>query len=204
MWHSTHLKDCTRWENHYRVNNFSAFPMAGGPLSILLPSWNHGQSADGHGCKKQFPRSRHDLWRFNIDSGRSVSSLIRYSKQKLHTLVTQINRHSWFQMQPSCCCWMSTKKEFVLASYSSWVIQSLFFSPKPCRSALRFTEPLTQRASASFPGNRTTGFETDKSTARIAEVQDDFRSNSNPPVGLQNVERDKFTFIIASENNLSS
>jgi len=99
---------------------------------------------------------------------------------------------------------MSTKKEFVLTSYSSWVIQRFFYSPKPCRSALRFTEPLIQKASASFPGNRAMGFETDKSTTRFAEVQDNLRFNSNPPVGLQGVERDEFTFIIASENNLSS
>jgi hypothetical protein len=119
----------------------------------------------------------------------------------------QINLHNWFRMQQSCwCCWMSDKKEFVLTSYTSWVIHSLFYSPKPCRSALRFTEPLIQRVPASIPGNKATGFEweTDSSTAPIAEVKKDLNPNFNPPAGLHGVERKKFAILIASENNVSS
>jgi len=87
---------------------------------------------------------------------------------------------------------MSNKKEFILTSYSSWVIQSIFYSPKPCRSALSFAEPLTQRRPTFSPGNKATGCETGNSTSHIAKVKDYLSSNSNPPVDLQDVERDKF------------
>jgi hypothetical protein len=94
---------------------------------------------------------------------------------------------------------MNNKKEFIVTSYTSWVIQSILYSSKPCRSALRYTEPLTQRTTASA-GNKATGCETDNSTAPIVEVKDGLSSNSNPPVDIQGVEKDKLTILIASEN----
>jgi hypothetical protein len=175
--------------------------MANEPLSILLPSWNHDQSTECRRCKEQFKRTRHDLWRFDLSSGQSVSILIRYSKLKLHTLIMQINHHNWFQTHPSCCyCWISEKEEFILTSYPGCVIQSIFYSPKPYRSALRFTEHLTQRTTAFSPGNKATGCETDNSAGPIAEVKEDLSSNSNPPVDHKGLERDELTILVASEN----
>jgi len=175
--------------------------MANDPLSILLPSWNHNQSTECRRCKEQFKRSRHDLWRFKLSGGQSVSILMRYSELKLHTLIMQIKPYNWFQTHPSfCCVWMSNKEEFILTSYSSCVIQNIFYSPKPCRLALRFTEPLTQWTTASSPGKEATGCEIDNSAAPIAEVKDDLSSNSNPPVDLKGVERDELTILISSEN----
>jgi hypothetical protein len=95
---------------------------------------------------------------------------------------------------------MSKKEEIILTSYTGCVIQSIFYSPKPCRSALRFTEHLTQRTTASSPGNKGTGCETDNSAAPVVEVKEDLSSNSNPPVDLKGVERDELTILIASEN----
>jgi hypothetical protein len=46
------------------------------------------------------------------------------------------------------------------------------------------------------------GCETDSSTDPIAEVKDDMSSNSNTPVDLQGVERDKLNIFIASENQV--
>lgn len=75
MWllHSAYLKDCTSWENHYRVNNFTAFPVVNHLPIVLLPRWKHqDQSTEGCGCKEQFTHSRHDWWHFDTRSGRFV------------------------------------------------------------------------------------------------------------------------------------
>ena len=53
---------------------------------------------------------------------------------------------------------------------------------------------------ASSPGSKVRGCENDNSAAPIAEVKDDLGSDSNPPVELQGVEKDKLTILIASKN----
>jgi hypothetical protein len=95
---------------------------------------------------------------------------------------------------------MGVKKGFIPPAYPSWVIQSILYSPKTCRLALKFTKPLTQLSTASSPEKKVTGCETDNSTAPIAEVKEDLCCNSNPPVDLLGMEWDKLTILIASEN----
>jgi hypothetical protein len=58
---------------------------------------------------------------------------------------------------------MNNKKESVLASYSSWVNQTFFSSPKPPRAPLLFIQPLIQRVSASILRSKTMGCELDNS-----------------------------------------